>query len=148
MKITKRIAAIMLAVMLFSSSLISCAYMGPLVGGALGAGSGILLDPADRWRGATIGGLIGAIAGFAFVEIAKRSAMQSLNTGRPVSYNRGYYQGRVEPYGPEYNGYQEGTRCQKVRNRVWKNGVVVEDKIAEVCKSQTSRPGYMQDSQD
>lgn len=52
-------------------------YQGAAVGGALGAGTGALIDNHNRWRGAMIGGLGGAALGGALTEISRRAAEDS-----------------------------------------------------------------------
>jgi len=53
-------------------------YQGAAVGGALGAGTGALIDSNNRWRGAMIGGLGGAALGGAVTEISRRAAEDSM----------------------------------------------------------------------
>ncbi|MFP3867632.1 MAG: YMGG-like glycine zipper-containing protein [Desulfobacteraceae bacterium] len=53
-------------------------YQGATVGGALGAGTGALIDDNNRWRGAMIGGLGGAALGGAVTEISRRAAEESM----------------------------------------------------------------------
>ncbi|RLA88187.1 MAG: hypothetical protein DRG58_08735 [Deltaproteobacteria bacterium] len=71
-------------VMLISLFLAGCAgqnpytYQGAGIGGALGAGTGALIDSNNRWRGAMIGGLGGAALGGAVTEISRRAAEDSM----------------------------------------------------------------------
>lgn len=132
---------IMLAVFL---SLSACAVRkqtptGVAVGGGLGALAGALIDSDNSWRGAVIGGLIGAALGGTMTEISQAAAEEAAAEGRPVAYqsNDGFQ--RVEATPVEYNA---NTKCHKVQERVWQDGRLVKDEIREVCESERTEPQY------
>ncbi|MEM2056626.1 MAG: hypothetical protein QXO76_00010 [Thermoproteota archaeon] len=58
--------------------------------GAVGAGVGALVDSDNRWRGATIGGVLGGITGYGLSEIQQQE--------------QGYYPSQPQPY--PYQGYR------------------------------------------
>jgi hypothetical protein len=73
-------------------------YAGAGVGGALGAGTGALIDSNNRWRGAMIGGLAGGALGGTATELGRRAADEdarqrqaSYPSTPPQSYNDGGY---------------------------------------------------------
>ncbi|MDQ7055234.1 MAG: YMGG-like glycine zipper-containing protein [Persephonella sp.] len=72
------------------------AYEGAVVGGAAGSAVGAILDEENPWRGAFIGGVIGAVVTGTVVEISNRAAEECSEYGRPVIY-----------------------RCHKCREKVW-----------------------------
>ena len=82
------------------TSLSPYTYTGAGVGGALGAGTGALIDHNNRWRGAMIGGLAGGALGGAATELGRRAAdedaRQRQATYPSTSYQSndtgGYYQ--------------------------------------------------------
>ena len=82
MKIRNKQSILMLVYLLATGIFLTgCAtqqgYQGAGVGAVTGATAGILLDPHNRWRGALIGGGLGATLGGAM-------------TDRPAYNNRGY----------------------------------------------------------
>jgi hypothetical protein len=73
-------------------------YTGAGVGGALGAGTGALIDHNNRWRGAMIGGLAGGALGGTATELGRRAAendarqqQASYPNTPPPPYNSGGY---------------------------------------------------------
>lgn len=81
------------------TSLSPYTYTGAGVGGALGAGTGALVDKNNRWRGAMIGGLAGGALGGAATELGRRAADEDARQQRNSSsypyqsYDNGsYYQ--------------------------------------------------------
>jgi hypothetical protein len=68
-------SSILLAALLAGcTSLSPYTYTGAGVGGALGAGTGALIDKNNRWRGAMIGGLAAGALGGAATELGRRAA--------------------------------------------------------------------------
>lgn len=63
-------------------------YQGAGIGGAIGAGTGALIDHNNRWRGAMIGTLAGGVLGGAATELGKRAAQSQEN--RQYGQNSGY----------------------------------------------------------
>jgi hypothetical protein len=67
------------------TSLSPYTYTGAGVGGALGAGTGALIDHNNRWRGAMIGTLVGGTLGGTATELGRRAAEQDGSQQRPYS---------------------------------------------------------------
>lgn len=135
---------VLVMVFLFSVSFLvsSCAslyptsqrtYEGAAVGSGLGAVAGLLLDRDNRWRGAVIGGLLGAAIGGTVTEVSNRAAREAAAEGRPVVYqsNDGFQRVEAAPV-----AYNERTDCHKVRERVWQDDELVRDEVREVCDAQ------------
>jgi len=140
----RKITACLLIVTLGAFFLSSCAtsqrtYEGAAVGGTLGAAAGAMIDRDNPWRGAVIGGLLGAALGGTLTEISARAAREAAQTGKPVAYQRQNGWERVEAYPVEYNAQ---TKCHKVRERIWKDGELIEDKITEICKGEKTENRY------
>ncbi|MGB9766101.1 MAG: YMGG-like glycine zipper-containing protein [Sulfurihydrogenibium sp.] len=114
-------------------------YEGAAVGAATGAAAGAILTSGNKWKGGVIGGVIGAIAGATIAEIAKRGAVEAVQTGQPVRYQtedgRAVYEARPL-------GYDAKTRCHKVQEKVYENGKLVKDQIKEVCESEKVEQKY------
>jgi hypothetical protein len=102
MKYLKLTAVLFLLTVLTAgcTSLSPYTYTGAGVGGALGAGTGALVDSNNRWRGAMIGGLAGGALGGAATELGRRAADEDARQ-RQAAYpptsnqsydNGGYYQ--------------------------------------------------------
>jgi hypothetical protein len=140
--------SLLLSVLASSALLSSCAtvqptsqrtYEGAGVGAAVGSVAGLLIDKDNRWRGAVIGGLLGAALGGTVTEISQRAAREAAYEGRPVAYqsNDGYQRVEATPV-----SYDAGTKCHKVRERIWQDGKLVKDEIREICDSERADPGY------
>jgi hypothetical protein len=140
--------SLLFSVLASSALLSSCAtvqptsqrtYEGAGVGAALGSVAGLLIDKDNRWRGAVIGGLIGAALGGTVTEISQRAAREAAYEGRPVAYqsNDGFQRVEATPV-----SYDAGTKCHKVRERIWQDGKLVKDEIREICDSERTDPGY------
>lgn len=114
-------------------------YQGAAAGAALGSVAGLLIDKDNRWRGAMIGGLLGAALGGTVTEISQRASREAAQEGKPVVYesNDGFQ--RVEAAPVDYN---ENTNCHKIRERIWQDGKLVKDEVKEVCESDKSEPVY------
>ncbi len=74
--------------------------------GAVGAGIGALVDKDNRWRGAVIGGTLGALTGYGLAEISQRAAREAAYRHDTVTYyNRTtgeWVQSDPVYYGPDY----------------------------------------------
>lgn len=114
-------------------------YEGAAAGAALGSVAGLLIDKDNRWRGAMIGGLLGAALGGTVTEISQRASREAAQEGKPVVYqsNDGFQ--RVEAAPIDYN---ENTDCHKIRERIWQDGKLVKDEVKEVCESDKTEPVY------
>ena len=112
---------------------------GAGAGGVVGGVAGALLDHKNPWRGGVIGAALGALAGATFVDISMRATREAANAGRPVEYRtedgRGYY--RAEPM-----EYDARTKCRKVHERAWEDGILVKDQIKEVCEGEKYERRY------
>ena len=104
-------------------------YQGAGAGAVLGGIAGGLIS---GWKGAVIGGILGAVAGATITEIAAHAAREAVLYNRPVEYtaDNGRYLVRSDP-----ERYDEGTKCHKVRERIWEDGRLVKDQVKEVCES-------------
>ena len=99
-------------------------YQAAAIGGALGSIAGVLIDQDDRWRGGAIGAAIGSIGGAAITEISTKTAREA------VAANTNYM----------YRDQQ--TRCYKTHKKVWRDGIIVEDNIEEVCEGEKADSTY------
>jgi outer membrane lipoprotein SlyB len=115
------------------------AYQGGLIGAATGATAGAILNKNNKWKGGVIGGVIGAIAGATIAEIAKRGALEAVQTNQPVRYQT--EDGRVV-YQAEPAGYDAQTKCHKVHEKIYENGKLVKDGVKEVCESEKTERNY------
>lgn len=74
--------------------------------GAVGAGIGALVDKDNRWRGAVLGGALGAVTGYGLAEISQRAAREAAYRRDTVTYyNRTtgeWVQSDPVSYGPDY----------------------------------------------
>lgn len=104
-------------------------YEGATAGGLLGAGAGALIDKHNRWRGAVIGGALGALFGGTLTEISSRAAREAAQENRRVSYQStdGFQRVEAEPLGAT------GTGCRQVRERIYQDGKLAREQVKEVC---------------
>lgn len=138
---TKSLAVMFVLAIFFAFSVSSCTTENDNValGTAVGAGLGAVISHHNRWKGAVIGGAIGALAGEAMYQIQQRAIQEAVQSQKPVVYQRetgngGWQRVEASPVGqPAYNP-QEHTKCQKVHIREIENGKVVKGTIKEVCK--------------
>lgn len=116
-------------------------YEGAAVGAGIGSVAGLLIDKNNMWRGAVIGGLLGAALGGTVTEISQRASREAAQEGRPVIYesttDNGYQ--RVEAYPVAHD---RKTDCHKVRERIWQGDELVRDEVREVCTGTKSEPIY------
>ncbi len=137
----KKIASLLLILVLMGS-LYACTE-AQLRGGGVGAGvggiAGALLDHKNPWRGGVIGAGLGAAFGATIGDISDKASRQAAAANQPVVYRtedgRGEY--RADPV-----GYDEGTRCKKVHERVWEDGRLVKDRVREVCEGEKYERRY------
>ena len=130
------------AAVVFSISFSSCTknvQQGAGVGAAVGAAAGALIDDDNRWRGAVIGGALGAALGGTLADISDRASREAVREGRPVAYESedGYRRVEASP-----QGFDQQTKCHKVRERVWEDGKLVKDEVREVCESEKTESAY------
>jgi hypothetical protein len=104
-------------------------YQGAGAGAAVGAGAGALIDKNNRWRGAVIGGALGAVLGGTVTEISSRAAREAAAEGRPVTYQSqdGWQRVEAHPQGRTASG------CRQVQERVYQDGKLVREQMREVC---------------
>jgi hypothetical protein len=137
----KRIVSLVLAAALLGLSFGCTPYhaQGAGTGAVVGGVAGAFLDSRNPWRGGVIGGVLGAIVGATLADISYRASRDAVREDRPVEYRtedgRGVYRATPE-------GYDERTRCHKVREKVWEDGRLVKDHIKEVCEGQKYERRY------
>ena len=131
--------SLILIVVVSMSSCSQHGQTGAAIGGTLGALTGVLIDDDNKWRGAAIGGAIGATLGGALGEISNQAAKEAAREGRPVVYESedGYKRVEASPV-----GYNQETKCHKIRERIWDNGKLIKDEVKEICESEKSEPVY------
>lgn len=144
MKIRYKVVSFLMIIVLMTIS--ACAkyhYEGAGAGAVIGGIAGALLDRKNPWRGGVIGAALGGVAGATITEISARGSREAATAGRPVEYRtedgRGIY--RAEPVSDYYRP-DEYTKCRKVRERVWENDRLIEDKVKEVCESEKVERRY------
>ena len=122
-----------------ASSCTKNVQQGAGVGAAVGAAAGALIDDDNRWRGAVIGGALGAALGGTLADISDRASREAAQEGRPVAYESedGYRRVEASP-----QGFDEKTKCHKLRERVWEDGRLVKDEIREICESEKVESEY------
>ncbi len=108
---------------------------GAVVGGVAGA----VLDHRNPWRGGVLGGVVGAIAGATISDIGYRGGREAYYHDRPVEY---YTEDRRGRYYAEPYGYNERTKCKKVREKIWEDGRLIRDDEREICEGQRFEPRY------
>ena len=106
------------------------AHEGARVGSAAGALTGAILDHRNPWRGAVIGGALGAIIMGTVTDISQRAAMEAAQQGKTVWYRtedgRGLYEAAPLRRAPR-------SGCTKVIDRVWVDGQLVRETERDVC---------------
>ncbi|NGX31806.1 MAG: hypothetical protein K940chlam8_01188 [Chlamydiae bacterium] len=117
----------------FACSMISCqgqsAGQAAVTGAVVGGVTGALIDSSNPWRGGLIGGVIGSIAGATIAEVSKQGGDEAARSGRPVEYTS--EDGRMYRADPMYK--TQGGHCYVVRERVWKDGKLVQEQLREIC---------------
>jgi outer membrane lipoprotein SlyB len=141
----RRIVSLLLIISLavFAGSCERYHYEGAAAGGAIGGLAGALLDDSNPWRGGVIGAALGAVAGATLTEISARGSRQAAQTGRPVEYTTRTDSGETAVYRADPIEYDARTECNKVRERVWKEGRLVKDEVREICESDKTEARYM-----
>lgn len=137
----KKVICGMLVASLLGTS-VGCAThqgQGAGVGATVGGIAGALLDHRNPWRGGVIGAVLGGVAGASFADISARAPQEAARHWKPVEYRsddeRAVY--RAEPV--SVDSY---TKCKKVRERIWEDGRLIKDEVREVCRGESSQPGY------
>ena len=136
-KVSSSILILVLIVLTYGCTLHHAQGAG--VGVVIGGIAGALLDRENPWRGGVIGGALGAVAGATLTDISMRASREAAITGKPVEYRtvdgRGVY--RADP-----GAYDAHTKCRKVRERVWENGILIKDQIREICEGEKFERTY------
>ncbi len=133
---------LVLAMAAFAGSCTQYHYQGAAAGGAIGGLAGALLDDDNPWRGGVIGAALGAAFGATLADISVRGSREAARTGEPVQYKTD--DGR-EVYRADPLEYDAETKCRKVRERVWREGKLVQDETREVCESEKYEKTYGDD---
>jgi hypothetical protein len=104
-------------------------YQGAGAGAAVGAGAGALIDSNNRWRGAVIGGALGAVLGGTVTEISSRAAREAAAENRAVAYQseNGWQRVEARPQGRTARG------CRQVKEQVYQDGRLTRQEMREVC---------------
>ncbi len=131
--------AVVLQFLLAGCVTTSRTYQGAGIGGAIGAASGALLNKKNPWKGAVIGGALGALAGGTLVELSSRASEEAVRQNKPVTYGTddGYVVESTPVYQPRQN-----TKCNKVQERVWKDGRLIKDEVKEICRGEKETDTY------
>jgi hypothetical protein len=112
---------------------------GAGTGGLVGGAAGALLDSKNPWRGGVIGAALGAVLGATITDISMQASQEAAVSGKPVEYKttdgRGVY--RADPV-----TYNAQTKCHKVHERAWEDGVLVKDQVREVCEGEKTEQRY------
>ncbi|MBI5634279.1 MAG: glycine zipper 2TM domain-containing protein [Nitrospirae bacterium] len=127
---------------LFVSMVFGCTpyhSQGVSTGAAVGGVAGAILDHRNPWRGGVIGGLIGAITGATIADIGYRGGREAYYHDKPVEY---YTEDRRGRYYAEPRGYNERTKCRKIREKIWEDGKLIRDEEREICEGQKYEPRY------
>lgn len=100
---------------------------GAVIGGAVGAAAGALLDKHNRWRGAVIGAAAGAVVGAAVGDMMVTASKQAAKEGKPVTYisEDGRHKVTATPMQDSYNG-------KWVRQQVWEDGRLKIDQTKQI----------------
>jgi hypothetical protein len=83
--------------------------------------------------------VIGAILGATLADVSYRASRDAVREDRPVEYRTD--NGRAV-YRATPQGYDERTRCHRVREKVWEDGRLVRDHIKEVCEGRNHERRY------
>ncbi len=136
---------------------VSLIFMGTLISScatesenvALGTAAGAAIGASvshDKWKGAVIGGIIGAMAGEAYHQIQQKAINEAVAQQRPVAYQRhtssGWQRVEADPVSNQYYNPTRHTTCQKVHVRIIENGRIVKDRIKEVCRGTKETDEY------
>jgi hypothetical protein len=104
-------------------------YQGAGGGTVHVAGSGVLIDKDNRWRGAAFGAALGGVLGGTVTEISSRAARESVAASQSVTYQSTDGWQRVEAIPRTAST----GRCRQVRERVYQDDRLVREQIREVC---------------
>ena len=85
-----------------------------------------MIDKDNPWRGAVIGGALGAVAGSSLAEISKRAASEARQYNRPVTYQRQTADGWEKVEAVPQPSY--GNRCVVVKT--YQNGQLVDERMS------------------
>ena len=118
------------------------AYEGAVVGGAAGSAVGAILDEENPWRGAFIGGVIGAVVTGTIVEISSKAAEECVSYDRPIVYR--CYRCRENIIIRAIPGRWVG-RCRMVKIKYFKGDQLIKVKEKKICvkKAPPFRRGWV-----
>lgn len=137
----KKTVSLLLAVAFLAATFGCTPYhaQGVTTGAAVGGIGGAILDHRNPWRGGIIGGALGAIMGATLADVSYQASREAAMRDRPVEYRtengRGVY--RADPL-----GYNDRTRCKKVKEQVWEDGRLIKDQVREVCEGERYERRY------
>ena len=123
-------------VLLLSAAVIfiSCykrSYESAVIGGAAGSVVGAILDEENPWRGAFIGGVVGAVLTGTIAEISSRAADECVEYDRPIEYRcyKCKEHVRIIAVPDGWHG-----KCRIVRLKYFKGNKLIKVKTKKVCK--------------
>lgn len=137
--VTSLCAVLMLSLGILVSGCTPYHAQGVSTGAAIGATAGAIVDHRNPWRGGVVGGLIGALAGATISDVGYRGGQEAYNHDRPVEY---YTDDRRGRYYAEPRGYNERTKCKKIREKVWEDGRLIKDGEREICEGHKYEQRY------
>ncbi|SNZ10177.1 YMGG-like Gly-zipper [Persephonella hydrogeniphila] len=129
----KKIVALILGVAVLTGCT-KQAYEGAVVGGAAGSAVGAILDEENPWRGAFIGGIVGAVVTGTIVEISSKAAEECVSYDRPVVYR--CYRCRENIIIKAIPGRWVG-KCRIVKLKYFKGRNLIKVKEKKVCVKKT-----------
>jgi hypothetical protein len=141
MKKTVAVPVMLFFLFVSTFSAVSCTPRYSKSAAICGTGGGVagaLIDKKNPWRGALIGGALGAITCMALTDLYEDALREAALTGRPVTRNDG--EGRIVQAIPV--AYNAQTRCRKVVSRAWDKGVLVGETEEEICEGEKVTGSY------
>ena len=114
------------AIGLFITACAPYHYQGGMAGGTMGGIAGAILDNRNPWRGGVIGATLGAIAGATIADISVQGVREAAYVGKPVEYRT---EDRRVYYYADPVGYDSYNHCRKVRERIYEDGQLVQERV-------------------
>jgi len=125
------VSLLVVSIVAFSSGCSTTAALkGGIVGAVTGGVAGVLLAPRNPIAGGLIGAMVGGALGAKIGEISAQKAREAAMTNRPVEY---VSEDRRIVYLAEPVGYDRHSRCRKVKEKIWRDGKLMQTKIRTVC---------------
>jgi len=126
-----RLLIFLLAIAVIFTSCYKRSYESAVIGGAAGSAVGAILDEENPWRGAFIGGVVGAVITGTIAEISSRAAYESIEYDKPVEYRCYRCRERIRivavPRG--WRGH-----CRIVKLKYYKGKKLIRVKTRKICR--------------